>query len=92
MNILAKKDLLKYVEDSSSISFSIDRFEEDFAVCENKLTEEIILISQNLIPKEAKSGDILIFKNNMLIVDIQETQTQQENIKNLVEQLFKRKS
>ncbi len=92
MNILTINDLLKYLQKNLSASFSIDRFEENFAVCENLSTEEMILISQNLISKEAKPGDILVLKENILIVDLEATKNQQDHVKNLVDQLFKRKS
>lgn len=91
MKFLTLSNLLKYINNNTSISFSIDRFEENFAVCENRLTQEMILISKELIPNQSKTGDILIFENNILVIDIKTTNQEQEEIKNLVNQLFKRK-
>lgn len=91
MKFLTLNDLLKYINNNNSISFSIDRFEENFAVCENRLTQEMILISKELIPTPSKTGDILILKNNILVIDKKTTNQEQEEIKNLVNQLFKRK-
>lgn len=39
----------------------IDRFEGDFAVCENK-NREMINIERKLIPKDAREGDILVIR------------------------------
>lgn len=92
MNIMDKNNLVKCTQENSSISFSIDRFEGYFAVCENRLTEEMILISKTLIPEGAKPGDILVIENNMLVIDVQKTKKEQVDIKNLAQKLFKRKS
>ena len=43
--------------------YIIDRFEGDFAVCENYDTEEIIDILKEKLPNDAKEGDI-IFKDD----------------------------
>lgn len=89
MDILNKSDLKNYIE--KEISFSIDRFEEDFAVCENRATHEMVNISRKLLPLSAKPGDILILKNFELILDSEKTKEEQKEIKNLVDNLFKKK-
>ena len=43
--------------------YTIDRFEDDFAVCENRNTKEIINIKKAELPKEAVEGSILEYKN-----------------------------
>ena len=92
MNIINKKDLLKYLQENPSVSFSIDGFEENFAVCENRLTEHMVFINKDLISQDAKTGDILIIKDDTLIIDMEETKKEQDVIKTLANQLFKRKS
>ena len=93
MDIKTKQDLLNYLnEKNNTPKFSIDRFEEDFAVCEDKETLEMINISKTLIPTNASVGDILTFKNDILIIDVLKTKDQQKKIESLVSQLFKRKS
>lgn len=91
MNILTKLDLQKYIKNENT-TFSLDRFEGEFAVCENRISGEMINISKNLLPISAKVGDILMLKNLEFVVDIQNTEKEQEEIKNLVNTLFKRKS
>lgn len=104
MDIKTKQDLLNYLnknkkqneneinKKNNTPKFSIDRFEEDFAVCENKETLEMINISKNLIPENASIGDILTLKDDILIIDVLKTKDQQKKIESLVSQLFKRKS
>ena len=98
MDIKTKQDLLNYLnkneinEKNNTPKFSIDRFEEDFAVCENKETLEMINISKTLIPENASVGDILTLKDDILIIDVLKTKDQQKKIESLVSQLFKRKS
>ena len=72
--------------------YSIDRFINNFAVCENKTTGEFINIPKKLIDSSAKAGDIIYRKNNKFIIDINQTRKEQEEIKSLVTSLFKRKN
>ena len=89
MNILNKSDLQIFIK-NKKLSFSIDRFEENFAVCEVKETNEIINISKELLPIAAKEGDILKIDNSELIIDYEKTKNEQKEIKNLVDGLFKK--
>jgi len=41
------------------VKLIIDRFEEDFVVCQNKHTKEIIQLERNLFPAHAKEGDLI---------------------------------
>ncbi len=70
--------------------FSIDRFEGNFAVCENLETGEIINIEKSLLPENIKEGSILKYENSIYTLDINETKLRQENIKNIVNNLFKK--
>lgn len=73
------------------ILFSIDRFEGSFAVCENIKTGKMINIEKNLISENCKEGDIIKFENNVYIKDEIATKNAQEEIKSIVNNLFKRK-
>ncbi len=73
------------------ISFSVDRFEDNFAVCENLKTGEFINISILELPENIKEGSIIILENGKFILDIESTKNVQKEIKNLVDNLFKRK-
>lgn len=71
--------------------FSIDRFEGEFAVCENKETSEIVNIKKSLLPENCKVGDIIKFKNGVYLIDEITTQNEKDEIKTMVNNLFKRK-
>ena len=73
-----------------TIFFSIDRFEDDFAICENKTTGEMVNIKKSLLPEFSKEGDILKFENGVYIIDKNSTQNAQTEIKNMVNNLFKK--
>lgn len=75
----------------SKIYFSIDRFEDNFAVCENRQTGELINIPISELPENTKEGSILALENGKYILDIESTKKEQKEIKNLVDNLFKRK-
>ncbi len=74
------------------VLFSIDRFEGKFAVCENIKTNEMINIDKSLLPENCKEGDIIKLENNVYIKDEIATHNAQEEIKNMVNNLFKRKN
>ena len=71
-------------------NFSIDRFEGEFAVCENLKTGEMINIKKDLLPENAKEGSIIKYENGHYMLDDQSTIEQQEKIKNMVNNLFKK--
>ena len=83
-------ELNNYIEKTKS-TFSIDRFEENFAVCENRETGELINIPLSQLQKNVKEGSILKFENGNYVLDIKATKKEQQEIKNLVDNLFKRK-
>lgn len=58
-------------EDSlnDSISLVIDRFEENFAVCENQESEEMVNIQRNLIPENAIEGMTIKKIEDKYVVD-----------------------
>lgn len=84
------KELSLHIEKKTSF-FSIDRFEDDLAICENLETGEIVDIPMQLLPKELKKGCILKFENNSYTLDLEKTLERQEQIKKLVDNLFKEK-
>lgn len=52
----------------------IDRFEGEFAVCENRNTGKIKHIKCEQLPQNAKEGNVLIYKNNKYELDIEKEQ------------------
>lgn len=83
-------ELNNYIEKTKT-TFSVDRFEGDFAVCENRETGEFINIPLSELPENVKVGSILKFENGSYILDIKSTQKEQQEIKKFVDNLFKRK-
>ena len=78
----------KIDEVKSQITLIIDRFEGDYAVCENRDTEEITNISIDELPENAREGDVLKFENNKYELDEQKRQEIEERIKNKIKNLF----
>ena len=74
----------------SSLRYSIDRFEGEFAVCENLETGEMINIRIDILPDGIKEGSIIKFDNENYILDSETTKEIQEKIKNIVNNLFKK--
>lgn len=74
-----------------SSTFSIDRFEENFAVCENLETGEFLNIPICDLPQNAKEGSIIKFENGVYFLDKNSTKNKQTEIKKLVNNLFKKK-
>lgn len=90
LNNSFSKELKKSIQKTSY--FSIDRFEGEFAICENKETNKIININKSLLPTNCKEGDIIKLENGVYIIDKNTTKTEQEKIRNMVNNLFKRKN
>ena len=73
----------------NNTTFTLDRFEGDFAVCENRNTKEMIDIPINKMPKDAKEGVILKTENDKYIIDYQATRTAKDETKELMDKLWK---
>ena len=72
--------------------YIIDRFDDDFAVCENYDTEEIIDILKEKLPNDAKEGDILLKDDNEnFCIDYEETKLRKERMEILRKSLKKNK-
>lgn len=84
------KELTNYISKSSS--FSIDRFEGEFAICENKQTNEMVNIKRSLLPEDCNEGDIIEFRDGIYVLNKTQTQKEQAEIKDLVDSLFKKKN
>lgn len=69
--------------------YTIDRFEEDKVVLEDRKTGEIKNIEKAQIPKESKEGDILKCINGKFFVDKEETLNREKEIQNKFKDLWK---
>ncbi|WP_460278752.1 DUF3006 domain-containing protein [Clostridium sp. CTA-5] len=68
--------------------YIVDRIEENYAVVENHEGDMLeVLISQiENIPKE---GDVLVKKENMFIIDYEETKNRRDKINNMMKNMWK---
>jgi len=69
--------------------FVIDRFEGNFAVCENYDTGKFVNIDKNKLPSDSKEGDFLLFENDEYIIDVKKTDERKKYIENKLKSVFK---
>lgn len=80
-------ELKNYLNKNSNPMFTLDRFEGNFAVLENRNTKEMTDIPISNIPSNAKEGDILKLSNGSYIVDYEETRTVSDKIREKMDNL-----
>ena len=68
--------------------FVIDRFEEGFAVCENRDTKQMHNIEIKDLPEGAKEGTVLKFENGKYVIDELEEQEISNRIKQKMDNLW----
>jgi hypothetical protein len=66
----------------------IDRFEGDYAVCERE-DRKMINIEKRRLPEGVKEGDALIVNGDVIKIERQETNQKKEEIKKLMDELWK---
>ena len=65
----------------------IDRFEAEYAVCEDE-NKKILNINKSKIPKQAKEGDIIIYIDGKYILDKEKTSNRKKYIEELTKDLW----
>ena len=65
----------------------IDRFEAEYAVCEDE-NKKILNINKSKIPKQAKEGDIFIYIDGKYILDKEKTSNRKKYIEELTKDLW----
>lgn len=65
----------------------IDRFEDEYAICEDK-DKKILNINKSKIPKQAKEGDIIIYREGEYILDKEKTLNRKKYIEELTKDLW----
>lgn len=68
--------------------YTIDRFEGDFAVCEDRETGEMVDFKREELPQNAKEGNILKYSNGKFELDIEKEQEVSERIKQKMNDLW----
>ena len=71
-------------------TYTVDRFENEFAVLENRSTKKNINISIFKLPNNLKEGDILTVSNGKFILSNEEIQSLQNDIQNRFDKLKKK--
>lgn len=79
---------LEIMENSDNIEYTIDRIEEDIAVCENRQTKEIINIKVGELPEDIREGTILIYKDGKYILNHEKEQEIEKRIKEKMDNLW----
>ena len=80
------KDELELAQKLDAIEeFTIDRFEEEMVVIENRKTKEMVNLSKNQIPEGCREGDILKCINGKYFLDKEKT----EMVEKEIEEKFK---
>lgn len=67
--------------------FTLDRYEGNYAVCENRTTGEMYDIPKFLVDSHAKDGDILKLTNGKFEIDFKETEKQKEIVRDLINRI-----
>lgn len=65
----------------------IDRFEGDFAVCQNRETKEMLDLDRKLLPSDAKEGDFIEYKDGK--VELLDNTALRERIRERMRKLWK---
>lgn len=66
----------------------IDRFEGDFAVCEDRESGKMHNIEISKLPQNVKEGDVIKLKNNQYSIDEEKNKEIEERINNKRKNLF----
>ncbi len=73
--------------ENNKVQYIIDRFEEEFAVCETSELKFVNILKKDL-PKDVKEGDVLEFDGKKYVLDIDETQKRKMEIDDLTKDLW----
>jgi hypothetical protein len=72
------------------VRVTIDRFEEDYAVCEVGHTLETRTLHRSELPVEAGAGDTLYFQNGCWLIDKEETNARALRIQDRFQRIKRR--
>ena len=69
--------------------FTLDRYESNYAVCENRTTGEMFDIPRLMVDPYARDGDILKLENGKYRIDYNENEKQREISRELTKRITK---
>ena len=69
--------------------FTLDRYESEYAVCENRTTGEMFDIPRLMVDPYARDGDILKLENGKYRIDYNENEKQREISRELTKRVTK---
>lgn len=84
---MGKVLVLSKVEWRFRMKVIVDRFEGQYAVCEDE-DLNMINIEIDKLPQGVKEGDVLIIEGDNIKVDKEETEIRRERIRRLMEDLW----
>ena len=93
-NYNSKLDISKFIKQLTERlkimerELTIDRFEGNMAVCEDRKTKEIINIDLSQLPEDVKEGSCLKFENGRYIHDIEKENETYNRIKQKMDNLW----
>lgn len=74
---------------SEDTLFTLDRYESDYAVCENRTTGEMFDIPRLMVDPYARDGDILKLENGKYRIDYNENEKQRKISRELTKRVTK---
>lgn len=82
------QEILEKIEKLKQEVLVIDRFEGDYAICENRQSKEFKNIQINKLPANIKEGSVIKYSNGKYEIDIQEEKKIEERIKDKMNKLW----
>lgn len=82
-------ELKTYLDKYFNPLYTLDRFEGNFAILENRNTQKMIDIPISNIPSNAKEGDILKLSDGSYIINQEETKNVSNRIRQKMDKLKK---
>lgn len=70
--------------------FTIDRIENETAICENRTTRQMVNIHLSKLPENIKENDIIKYTNGEYILETEEAKTLKEDIRSKFDSLRKK--
>lgn len=95
--ILTTDEIQKFIKDieekikkmeNEVKTYTIDRFEENIAVCEDRSTKEIINIDKKELPNNINEGDIIEYRNGNYYKNEESQKNIEDRIKKKMDDLW----